>query len=110
MRTLLYYWPVLFVLVFAVMLTIIVIGLYRKAQRDSYVERVFGLDKYMVSDAKPVSEEEMVRVMRKYNFQYRGYQNQKSREIVDSIRINDNNQTEPTFNRDIQPDFSGYLD
>ena len=75
MKTLLCYWPMLFVLVFAIMLAIMIAGVYRKAQRDSYIERVFELDRYMNSDAKPDSDEDVVRVMGKYDFQYRGYKN-----------------------------------
>ena len=75
MKVLLSYWPMLFVLAFFLCLIITGIRLLKMERRNTYTKRVFELDKYMGINAQPDSEEDIVKVMSNYNFQYRGYQN-----------------------------------
>ena len=75
MKVVLSYWPMLFVLAFFLCLVITAIRLFKMERKDTFAERVFELDKYMISNAQPASEEDIVKVMSNYNFQYRGWQN-----------------------------------
>ena len=72
-KELLVYYPIVFVLFFAAFLIVISVryfcGIYK---RDKYIRKIQNLDRYMGVQTGNVSEQDMVDVLKNYDFQYKG--------------------------------------
>ena len=73
MKELLAYYPIVFVLFFAVFLIVISVRyFYEVHKRDKYIRKIQNLDRYMGSQTGNVSEQDIVDVLKNYDFQYKG--------------------------------------
>ena len=72
-KELLAYYPIVFVLFFAVFLIVISVRyFYEVHKRDKYIRKIQNLDRYMGSQTGNVSEQDIVDVLKNYDFQYKG--------------------------------------
>jgi hypothetical protein len=72
-KELLSYYPIVFVLFFAVFLIVISVRyFYEVHKRDKYIRKIQNLDRYMGIQTGNVSEQDIVDVLKNYDFQYKG--------------------------------------
>ena len=73
MKELLAYYPIVFVLFFAVFLIVISVRYFCEVhKRDKYIRKIQNLDRYMGIQTGNVSEQDIVDVLKNYDFQYKG--------------------------------------
>lgn len=73
MKELLVYYPIVFVLFFAVFLIVISVRYFCEVRkRDKYIRKIQNLDRYMGIQTGNVSEQDIVDVLKNYDFQYKG--------------------------------------